>query len=69
MTDLSSSFQYERKVIYAGSSRQSRVYTRIRHFECMYTYTRTFMQGKVRTLGFGLWYLDHGIVIHGIGPR
>jgi len=33
-----------------------------------YAYTRTFMQGKARTIGFGPWYLDHGILIHGIGP-
>ena len=35
----------------------------------VYMYTRTFMKGKGRTFGFGPWYLDHGIVIHGIGPR
>jgi len=35
----------------------------------VYTYTHTFIQGRARTLDFGPWYLDHVILIHGIGLR
>jgi len=48
MTDLISGLQNEEKVIYAGSSRQSHVYTRVGRFEGAYAYTCTFMQGKAR---------------------
>jgi len=48
VTDLNSGFQNERKVIYAGSARQIRVYTQFGCFKGAYVYTRMFMQGKVR---------------------
>ena len=38
---------------------------------CMRIHTLSCEERHVHAgeFGFGQWYLDHGIVIHGIGPR